>query len=765
MARRVIYSAGRAGEYRLARVNGRNDEPSVCDLDASNMVCLSVGHAHGALVNESGDVYTWGSGIDFAAWPAHPSDFSYDVRRYNEPILAAACGHGFTIYLTKSGSLFMCGSIVENPRQGALLQAGVDFKGRLVYVTASGTYAFGINEAGVVYRLCRRRVVELPCNERFYDVAGGFKFAVAVNVRHECFGWGLVVGGKQWKKIEALEGKEVLRVFADTGRAFALTVDGTVWAWGEGMHGSLGLLESEVKVFREVPLGGVVDIGVGESHTMFVTRHGDLYGAGLSNDGRIFAARSQEPIIKAVDIGMVVNVRCGRMSTMAVVNGRPMKHLGITHFLDETAYVIDRSLGLCDVAIQGLMRLGLMFGDVVKVGDQEGIVIGLEFKSVRVQTDVGEIVVADPADVKLVTRQGFDCCEREGRLYEGGDLLERLYGLRGGEVVSQEQTCYNVLGLHEGALWLRATNGEEEPISFAESVVDFWQHYSLEQTQRKVTATNIGGVVYPVKDLHAFALSQSSTYIQVVGEFCQFYVGRPVLSSCELAFYPKQTCCFLRASGRFTQYDRVTFANTSGMLIDVSDNSGLFLTDKALARGYTPSVVPLQSLLVTASLHNDQTEPYNMSIVDAGSPDCIPSDIFFGERGLVSILGTKEGKLHAKDSNGEIFEPDLAHYLLVRRYYSIPSRPIHLMGHSLSLSVYVGGTSGLGFLPCDEVTIDGTPFVVCGTSVTDGYVIAVDRETHVACFSRDDPVLQTTTLLASPCKDTEFLKRVFVSKT
>ena len=763
MARRVIYSAGRAGEYRLARTSGRSDEPSICDLDASNMVSLSVGHAHGALVNASGDVYTWGSGIDFAAWPSDPSEFSYDVRRYSEPILAVACGHNFTIYLTKSGSLFMCGSMAENPRQGSQLQAGVDFKGRLVYVTASGTYAFGINENGVVYRFCRDSVVELPCSERFYDVAGGFKFAVAVNVRHECFGWGLVVRAEKWQRIDALEGKEVLRVFADTGRAFALMVDGTVWVWGEGMHGSLGLLVSEVSVFRELPLGGVVDIGVGESHTMFVTRHGDLYAAGLSKDGRLFAARSKEPIIKVAEIGMVVNVRCGRMSTMAVVNGRPMKHLGISYFLDESAHVIDRSIGLCDVSIQGLLRLGLMFGDVVQVGSKEGIVIGLDFKCVRIQTDEGDIVAADPDDVKLVTREGFDLCEKEGHIYEGGDLLERFYGLRGGEVVSQEQTCYNVLGLHEGALCLQADG--EEPISFEGNVADFWQQYSLEKTQRKVTATNIGGVVYPVKDLQALAMSPTSNYIQVVGEFCQFYVGRPVLSSCELAFYPKHTCSLLRSSGRFTQYDRVTFADTSGMLIDVSDNSGLFLSDDDLASGCPPSVVPLQSLVINASLHNDQTEPYNVSILDTGSPDCIPSDIFLGERGLVSILGTKEGKIYAKDSKNETFEPDLTHYLLVRRYYPIPSRPIHLMSHSLSLSVYVGETAGLGFLPCDEVMIDGTHFVVCGTSITDGYVVAVDRETHVACFSRDDPVLQTTTLVASPCKDIEFLKRVFVSKT
>lgn len=630
----------------------------------------------------------------------------------------------------------------------------------MVYVAAGPREAFAINDTGTVWRITQSSIDELVSPECFYDVAGCEDFAIAVNIRHECYGYGRIVARTEWTPIPDLVGRSVLHVFAHSRRAFVLLADGSVLVWGSGQNGELGTETNEpYPVFRELELRNVVDIGLGESHTMFVTEDGSMFGAGLGLDGRLFGKKGSDVFVKCPEsIGKVVNVRCGRMSTFAVVNRPRLRHLGILHFLNLSRCVVPSVFALRDDMIVRLMNLDLMMGDLVSFDGNEAIVVGIDHKNVRIQTITGKIVSTERSDLKFIDRKGSEMCMHKGVCYDGGDVLERWFGLRVGDVVMKEGVCFEALGFHKGKFWLKNCV-DEEVIAYNGSVSDFWKVYSLEKTSRNVVSREIGGVVYPIKPMEEVAVVGfgSAHYVQIIGEFAAFYIGHPLFKPNHVELYPKQQCLIVRRCGRFSQYDRVEYEGQAGMLLEVCNDCGLVILDDGMRIAAPPVLVPLESLIVTT--------PFRLIPMSA-SERCIPSDVFFGERGFVTVVGSKvEGgvvSMSARDCNGEEFDLELDSYALVRRFYRIDCEPLRLsVNPLLELSVQVGDMVGFGFLPFDEVEIDRSSWIVCGVSLSDGYVVVVNTDGQLACFPSYGDALRTAKLVASPCPESEFLKTLF----
>jgi alpha-tubulin suppressor-like RCC1 family protein len=87
--------------------------------------------------------------------------------------------------------------------------------------------------------------------------------------------------------------KGVQEVAAGWGHALALMEDGSVWAWGVGDEGQLGLgtgidcfLPKKIDI-SEISGTRIVSIGCGFTHSFFLTDYGKLYLFGCDKEGQV----------------------------------------------------------------------------------------------------------------------------------------------------------------------------------------------------------------------------------------------------------------------------------------------------------------------------------------------------------------------------------------------------------------------------------------------------------------------------------------------
>jgi len=80
--------------------------------------------------------------------------------------------------------------------------------------------------------------------------------------------------------------------------SFAVTSDGTAWAWGHNQFGQLGIgTASEVQTTpaQVASLSGVAQVDGGEWHTLFRLVDGSVFAAGSNNYGNLGEGWSRFP--------------------------------------------------------------------------------------------------------------------------------------------------------------------------------------------------------------------------------------------------------------------------------------------------------------------------------------------------------------------------------------------------------------------------------------------------------------------------------------
>jgi E3 ubiquitin-protein ligase HERC2 len=137
----------------------------------------------------------------------------------------------------------------------------------------------------------------------------GGAHTAAVTASGEVYTWGL--GGQWWswtlgglghgdrnsqampKQVAALEGIRVVKVACGKMHTLALTSEGSVYAWGEGQYGRLGLSSNSSRavptmIYQEV-FGNekVVDVQSGAYHGIALTESGKVYVWGRNHYGQI----------------------------------------------------------------------------------------------------------------------------------------------------------------------------------------------------------------------------------------------------------------------------------------------------------------------------------------------------------------------------------------------------------------------------------------------------------------------------------------------
>ncbi|NBB84479.1 MAG: hypothetical protein GVY28_13890 [Alphaproteobacteria bacterium] len=186
-------------------------------------------------------------------------------------------------------------SLFLDPGDGVLYAAGENILGQL----AQGTTGFDVPAP---------LKVALPAGfeAEISSVSAGLIHGAFLTDDGDVYTWGFAGFGRLGlgevadrqvtvpRKITGdLDAAEVRVIDMGNGASFAITADGTLWAWGQNSNGQLGLGDREA---REVPTAvealsaaTVVAVSSGTSHTLALTADSEVFAWGAARDGQLGA--------------------------------------------------------------------------------------------------------------------------------------------------------------------------------------------------------------------------------------------------------------------------------------------------------------------------------------------------------------------------------------------------------------------------------------------------------------------------------------------
>eukprot|EP00899_Mesostigma_viride_P002075 jgi/Mesvir1/11869/Mv00215-RA.3 len=348
--------------------------PNSHSMDVQVAAC---GDRHGAFVNRSGELYTWGVGDKGLL--GHGVTMDMAVPRVVEALTAAspgdprveqvACGSHHTAALLDNGDVYTWGDGVggvlgHGDEEGQCLPRLVAWAtpGVCVRSLACGTwhtactteagelYTWGEGYFGMLGHGDRRsysspRLVASLCAASVASVAcGSYHTAALVEERGPVqpaallYTWGdgdkgRLGHGKQDAhllphRVEELAGIPLRMVACGEDHTCALSMAGRVYCWGGNTYGQLGLGNRSHCLLPALVEGCIMGVEVeavacGRQHTVAVGRHeGALFSWGCGEGGRLGhgdgADRLVPERVSGAESLVVVKVSCGAASTIAV---------------------------------------------------------------------------------------------------------------------------------------------------------------------------------------------------------------------------------------------------------------------------------------------------------------------------------------------------------------------------------------------------------------------------------------------------------------
>ena len=126
----------------------------------------------------------------------------------------------------------------------------------------------------------------------------------------------------------------IVRLFADYLRAYYIDSAGDLWVFGYGVNGSTGSGSHEwyAAPYQITGLSDMVKVGIGQSHSVFLSSNGDLFGSGNNDQGQLGGrtfiggvpqAGGPRPVFHnptQIEIG-VLDVAAGDQHTLIVKGG------------------------------------------------------------------------------------------------------------------------------------------------------------------------------------------------------------------------------------------------------------------------------------------------------------------------------------------------------------------------------------------------------------------------------------------------------------
>ena len=348
----AVYGSGANGMKQLGN-RSKTHVPETLDILTEGLVCMSAGENHSVFVYAKGSVLALGSdklfqiGMnrkDYYAEPM-PVTIGYTMKW-------AKCGDNYTAYLTTEGKIVYCGSYCEGFRTPGQSPKPYTVQNKVPFCFVSGdkSRVCAIDVKGVVYlfnndpkQVPRKAKLPLPA----FDVAWGRTYmtekdwAVAITVDGALHGFGdLNHGYNSFSPLPCGTGVRAKRVISYDHHLAVLTVNGQVYTCGNNDHGQLGTgykePGKELKEVKGMPKLEVVSVGVGNEHTIFVTRCGQVFACGNNRSDQLMIGLTKDDVLMPEPSthirGKPTYVVCGKNHSLLMANGAPPQHPGMKCF-------------------------------------------------------------------------------------------------------------------------------------------------------------------------------------------------------------------------------------------------------------------------------------------------------------------------------------------------------------------------------------------------------------------------------------------------
>ncbi|KAM6584526.1 hypothetical protein CsatB_011528 [Cannabis sativa] len=317
-----VYSCG-SGLYGLL---GHGSETTQCVTftrisfpSKAHVVQVSASHNHAAFVMQSGEVFTCGDNSSFCCGHKDTNRPIYRPRLVEAlkgvPCKQVAAGLNFTVFLTKQGHVYSCGTNTHGqlghgdtmdrptPKLIELLKE----VGSVVQIAAGLSYVLAVMDDGTVY-----------------SFGSGSNFCLGHGEQHAEFLPRII---QRFRR----NGIHVVRVSAGDEHAVALDSSGYVYTWGKGYCGALGHGDENDKTTPQllniVKSNVAVQVCARKRKTFVLIDSGSVYGFGWMSFGSLgFPDRgasdkvTRPQILDCLRDHHVSQISTGLYHTVAVTN-------------------------------------------------------------------------------------------------------------------------------------------------------------------------------------------------------------------------------------------------------------------------------------------------------------------------------------------------------------------------------------------------------------------------------------------------------------
>ena len=750
----AIVSAGAASGSRLGR-QGDGETPAPIDIDPNGIICLAVGWRHNIILREDGSAFGWGTNEDNQLGISSQETLSPQPLTVFEQYKLSwvHCGDKITVVMTDNGEVYAIGSSYGKKPVRLHMSAFA------VYCTCGVGMVYALDSNGDIF-VCSSSsgngiLYHLP--EPVCDIAAGGSFCLAVTISGRAYargndaacGCGSSHPGGSFVLIPSLVGILVSRVFAYCKHSIVLSRDGRVFVCGSNTDGRIGLNTStQQSLFQQLHFFDnlrVCEVGCGDSHTVFVTEDGDVYGCGVSEDGRTFTGKAPTVRVpkKSLPLGGRASfVRCGCFHSVALVDIRRPVHPGLLFFgllvgtLRKPRYIRFAPDLVVDVALGSITGSGFLAGDEVSIKNERGRVVGVNGDKICIKTVDGLDLQKRPS-LTFVGRKNCvprECITRAGvkMIVDANPVLCEAFGFGPNDEIAHSVLGNgSVAGYANGTIWFqfeslnnRICRCKDTTLMSIHSII------KIIKSTRKIQYLKCNdGIEYPIDPIEKINVHYLTSFGEAIGQLGVYYCIKDFYDH-EYKLIEKKKCSKTQIFGEYYQYDVVDTDKGIGMIIDCNERSVSIINEDSILESKAAFVVEkINGLVYRAVGEGVSSNRHDGRKLDVGACSfnkngAIPGDIFVTKNGFVRIVGRENGKImctknillsHNNDVDDELLEFNEDGSVLINRLL-LPCTKIYELatGGSIEVSIFVQSYSGLKFIAGDEIEICGSNYIVFG---------------------------------------------------
>uniref|UniRef100_F6VRU3 HECT and RLD domain-containing E3 ubiquitin protein ligase family member 6 n=1 Tax=Xenopus tropicalis TaxID=8364 RepID=F6VRU3_XENTR len=284
------------------------------------------------------------------------------TKKTQECVQKVSCGEKHTLYLLEDGTLLSCG---QNPygqlgrksNNSSIEQISSLEAQTIVDISCGTNHSVAVSDEGSIYswgdgsegqlgtgNLSSRNFTPKKItglfNTKIIQISCGNFHSLALSEDGRVFSWGQnkcgqlglgsqIINQATPQLVKSLKGIPLVQVTAGGSQSFALSMSGTVFAWGKNNAGQLGFKSDPMKAGTFKPHAvnslrnlGVAYISCGEEHTAVLSKDGSVYTFGDDTHGQLGQnSGNQTSVPQKIEdyAGQVSQVACGRYHTLLYV--------------------------------------------------------------------------------------------------------------------------------------------------------------------------------------------------------------------------------------------------------------------------------------------------------------------------------------------------------------------------------------------------------------------------------------------------------------